>query len=51
LTFHRRDLDVDASHRQVIDVTDAIAGFVRESGGEGLLNVDLNRTTRGERCA
>lgn len=47
MTIHRRDLDVDASRRQVIDITDEIADFVRESGGEGLLNVFVPHATAG----
>lgn len=43
----QHDLVVDASRKQVIDVTDEVAAFVRESGGEGLLNIFVPHATAG----
>lgn len=47
MSLRRRDLDVDASGEQVIDLTDAVAGFVAEAGGDGLLTVFVPHATAG----
>jgi secondary thiamine-phosphate synthase enzyme len=39
--------DVDTSGRRVVDVTDEVAGFARESGGDGLVHVFLPHATAG----
>jgi secondary thiamine-phosphate synthase enzyme len=40
-------LTVDTAGRRVVDVTDHILGFVRESGGDGLLSVFVPHATAG----
>ncbi len=42
-----RDLDVDTSRTRVLDVTDAVARFCREAGGDGLLDVFVPHATAG----
>jgi secondary thiamine-phosphate synthase enzyme len=39
------DLTVDTSTRTVVDVTDRVADFVRQRGGDGLLNVFVPHAT------
>ena len=39
--------DVDTSGRRVVDVTDEVAGFARDSGGDGLVHVFLPHATAG----
>jgi len=39
--------DVDTSGRRVVDVTDEVAGFARETGGDGLVHVFLPHATAG----
>lgn len=41
------ELTVDTSSRAVVDVTDRVAEFVRERGGDGLLNVFVPHATAG----
>jgi secondary thiamine-phosphate synthase enzyme len=38
---------VDTSGRRVVDVTDRVAGFAREAGGDGLVHVFLPHATAG----
>jgi secondary thiamine-phosphate synthase enzyme len=38
---------IDTSGRQVIDVTEHVLGFARESGGDGLLSVFVPHATAG----
>ncbi len=43
-----RDLTLDTSHARVVDVTDAVEGFVAEAGvDDGLLNVFAPHATAG----
>ena len=42
-----RELRVDTSRTRVLDVTDEISHFCRESGGDGLLNVFVPHATAG----
>lgn len=39
--------DVDTSGRRVVDVTDEVAGFARETGGDGLVHVFVPHATAG----
>ena len=41
------ELTVDTSRRRVVDVTDEVARFCRECGGDGLLNVFVPHATAG----
>jgi secondary thiamine-phosphate synthase enzyme len=41
------DLQVDTSRAAVVDITDAVARFCRDGGGEGLLNVFVPHATAG----
>jgi secondary thiamine-phosphate synthase enzyme len=41
------DLRVDTSGAQVVDVTDEVAAFVRDRGGDGLLSVFVPHATAG----
>jgi secondary thiamine-phosphate synthase enzyme len=47
LSIQHRDIEVDTSGHQVVDVTDAIVAFTQERGGEGLLNVFAPHATAG----
>jgi secondary thiamine-phosphate synthase enzyme len=47
MSLVQRDLIVDASRRQVIDITDEVDAFVVGAGGEGLLNVFVPHATAG----
>lgn len=40
-------LQVDTSGRRVVDVTDQVAGFARDAGGDGLVHVFLPHATAG----
>ena len=42
-----RDLQVDTSRVAVVDITSAVAGFCRDAGGDGLLNVFVPHATAG----
>ena len=42
-----RDIEVDTSRRAVVDITSHVAGFCREAGGDGLLNVFVPHATAG----
>jgi secondary thiamine-phosphate synthase enzyme len=44
---HSVELEVDTRGRHVVDLTDRIAGFVGEAGGDGLLNVWVPHATAG----
>ena len=41
------DLRVDTSGAEVVDVTDEVAAFVRDRGGDGLLSVFVPHATAG----
>jgi secondary thiamine-phosphate synthase enzyme len=41
------DLQVDSSRQRVVDITDAVARFCREGGGDGLLDVFVPHATAG----
>jgi secondary thiamine-phosphate synthase enzyme len=41
------DLRVDTSRTRVLDVTDEVARFCRDAGGDGLLNVFVAHATAG----
>jgi secondary thiamine-phosphate synthase enzyme len=43
----QRDLTVDTSRRQIVDVTEEVAALAREAGGDGLLNVFVPHATAG----
>ena len=47
MTVHQRDLSVDTSREQVVDVTDEAAALAGEAGGDGLLNVFVPHATAG----
>jgi secondary thiamine-phosphate synthase enzyme len=47
MTLVQRDLSVDASRREVIDITDEVDAFVVGAGGDGLLNVFVPHATAG----
>lgn len=40
-------LSVDTSGRRVVEITDQVVAFVREAGGDGLLNVFVPHATAG----
>jgi secondary thiamine-phosphate synthase enzyme len=42
-----RDLTLDTSRRQVVDVTEEVAALAREARGDGLLNVFVPHATAG----
>ena len=42
-----RDLTLDTSRQQVLDVTDEVAALAHEAGGDGLLNVFVPHATAG----
>lgn len=41
------ELGIDTGRERVIDITDRVAAFVRERGGDGLLNVFAPHATAG----
>jgi secondary thiamine-phosphate synthase enzyme len=43
----RRELSIDTSRAQVVDVTDEVAALAREARGDGLLNVFVPHATAG----
>jgi len=43
----RRDVPVDTSREQVVDVTDEVAALAREARGDGLLSVFVPHATAG----
>jgi secondary thiamine-phosphate synthase enzyme len=47
VTMLERDLDVDTSRHQVVDVTDEVAALAREARQDGLLNVFVPHATAG----
>lgn len=47
MTLLRRTLEVDTTRRRVVDVTDAVARFVADVGGDGLLCVFVPHATAG----
>jgi len=47
MSLATRDLRVDAARRQVIDITDPVAAFVRYAGSDGLLSIFAPHATAG----
>lgn len=47
MTLRERDLGVDTSHDEVVDVTDEVARCVAAWGGDGLLTVFVPHATAG----
>lgn len=47
MTLVTRDLELDTRQRHVVDVTEAVARFVAEVGGDGLLDVFVPHATAG----
>jgi secondary thiamine-phosphate synthase enzyme len=41
------EIEIDTGGRRVVDVTDRVRAFARDSGGSGLLNVFLPHATAG----
>jgi secondary thiamine-phosphate synthase enzyme len=41
------ELRIDTNGRRVVDVTDEVAGFVKDAGGDGLLHAFLPHATAG----